>query len=57
MNASVANVSLAVSYAPLGFFKWQTQTQLESQWKTQQAMGLQAEGESDMIRSLLSDTK
>ena len=56
VNETVDTLPLAVSYAPMGFFKWQTQTTLDAQWQMQQQMGLQEEGENDMVRSLLADT-
>ena len=56
VNETVDTLPLAVTYAPMSFFKWQTQTTLDAQWQMQQQMGLQEEGENDMVRSLLADT-
>ncbi|KAM3570463.1 hypothetical protein VYU27_007486 [Nannochloropsis oceanica] len=35
LNESVAVVPLSLKYEPVGFFKWQMQTQLDQQWKAQ----------------------
>jgi hypothetical protein len=40
-----------------GLMKWQIKKSMEQQWASQRAMGLQSDGESDVIREMLSDTE
>ena len=59
LNASLAaapHVPLALSYSPGTMWRWALQSQMQSQWDVQASMGLAANSDTDMIKSILTDT-
>ena len=56
-NLSHSTSRCEFTYDSVGFLKWQMQRSMEQQWESQRSMGLANDGESDVIREMLSDTK
>ena len=57
MNETVSTVPLSLKFSGISMWRWQLQTQMEAQWKQQEAMnGGRGSGETDMIRQVLLDT-
>ena len=48
-------VPLSLKFSGISMWRWQLQTQMETQWKQQEAMN-GGSGETDMIRQVLLDT-
>ncbi|KAH8068776.1 apoptotic process [Aureococcus anophagefferens] len=57
VNDTLDRVTLTASLDVEGLMKWQIKKSMEQQWASQRAMGLQSDGESDVIREMLSDTE
>ena len=49
-------VPLALSYSPASMWRWALQSQMQSQWDMQASMGLAGSSDTDMIKSILTDT-
>ncbi|KAJ1461646.1 cleft lip and palate transmembrane protein 1-domain-containing protein [Pelagophyceae sp. CCMP2097] len=57
VNSTLTSTALSASYGTIGFVKWQLQHSLSEQWRSQAKLGLQSEGESDIIREMLAETQ
>lgn len=55
LNETVRVVPLTISYSPQSMWKWALQAQMQVSWDTQTAMGASQEGDSDMIKSIITD--
>ena len=57
VNDTVDSLHSAASFGVEGMVKWQLKKSMEQQWAGQRAMGLQSDGESDVLREMLADTQ
>ena len=55
LNATAAAVPLELSYSAGGQIRWALQSQMQTTWDTQAAMGTSQEGDADMMKSILVD--
>eukprot|EP00903_Cladosiphon_okamuranus_P006347 g6217.t1 len=56
LNSTVETVDLELSISPISLWKFQTMSQLESQWTAQAKMGIAGDGDQDSFRELLAET-
>ncbi|CAM9975329.1 unnamed protein product, partial [Ectocarpus sp. 12 AP-2014] len=56
LNSTVESVDLELSISPISLWKFQTMSQLESQWTAQAKIGMAGDGEQDTFRELLAET-
>jgi hypothetical protein len=56
LNGSVASVPLTVSYSPQEMWKWALEAQMQVSWETQAAMGTSSDSDTDMLKSIMTDT-
>jgi hypothetical protein len=55
VNETIPVVPLTISYSGQEMWKWALQSQMQSSWDAQTTMGMSGEGESDVIKSILTD--
>ncbi|CAN0008101.1 unnamed protein product [Scytosiphon promiscuus] len=56
LNSTVETVDLTLDISPIGLWKFQTMSQLESQWEAQAKLGMAGDGDQDTFRELLAET-
>jgi hypothetical protein len=49
-------VPLVVSYSPVAMWRWAIEAQMTTSWEVQNSIGASSESETDMIKSILTDT-
>eukprot|EP00752_Nemacystus_decipiens_P014270 g12691.t1 len=56
LNSTVETVDLELDISPISMWKFQTMSQLESQWVAQAKLGVAGDGDQDTFRELLAET-
>jgi len=55
LNDTTPFIPFTISYNPQSMWKWAIQTQMTASWDAQAAMGTSSEGDTDMIKSIITD--
>ncbi|CAN0448164.1 unnamed protein product, partial [Hapterophycus canaliculatus] len=56
LNSTVETVDLTIDISPIGLWKFQTMSQLESQWEAQAKLGMSGDGDQDTFREVSDDS-